>query len=56
MKTLEKIENEFKSIVKTIDSTFEKGYAVKNPGLVQHLLDKVQQQEDRAIIEKINSY
>ena len=44
---LEKVKNDFNEVVKTITDKFGKGYASKNPGLVQHLMDKIQQQEDR---------
>jgi len=53
-KPLEKIKNEFEEVVNVIDKKFGKDYSVKNPGLVQHLLDKIQQQEDRIVHSKIH--
>ena len=52
---LEKIKQDFNEIVKTIDDKFGNSYAFRNPELVQHLMDKIQQQEDRNITKIINS-
>ena len=54
MNSLEKILGDFKSIVRTLDTMFCTGYAGKNPSLVQHLLDKTQQEEDRKLTKAIN--
>ena len=51
---LKVIKYEYEEIVKFIDKGMGKDYAFKNPGLVQHLLDKIQQQEDRTTREKIH--
>ena len=53
-KGLGKIKNEFNEVVDVIDKKLGKDYSVKNPGLVQHLLDKIQQEEDRNTAEKIH--
>ena len=53
-KSLDKVTKEFEKIVDVIDKKFNEGYAFKNPGLVQHLLDKIQQEEDRELNEKIH--
>lgn len=52
--SLKKIQNDFKEIVKMIDSKLGVKYSVRNPGLIQHLLDKIQQQEDRALTQNIH--
>ena len=52
---LEKVKNDFNEIVKTIDASFGKDYASKNPGLVQHLIDKVQQEEDRSMTRTMHN-
>jgi len=52
--SLDKIKSEFNEVVKLINSEFGAGYAAKNPGLVQHLLDKIQQQEDRKVNKDIH--
>lgn len=54
-KSLSKVKSEFKEIVDVIDEKFDKGYASKNPVLVQHLLDKIQQREDRELNKSINA-
>jgi len=55
MSNLEKIKNEFKAVIATIDMQFGTGYSLKNPGLVQHLMDKVQQEEDRQMTKDIHA-
>ena len=52
--SLEKIKEEFKEVVKVIDYNFGENYSKRNPGLVQHLLDKIQQQEDRELKKILN--
>lgn len=53
-KSANDVIEEFKSIVEVIDSKFDNGYAFKNPGLVQHLLDKIQQEKDRDVHKRIH--
>ena len=55
-KTLDKIKNEFEEIVDVIDKKFGKDYASKNPGLVQHLLDKTQQSDDREFHKSVQNF
>jgi len=52
---LNKIKDEFEQIVDVIDAKFGKDYASKNPVLVQFLLDKIQQLDDRESYEKIQN-
>jgi len=52
--SLDKVKREFISIITIVNEKLGKDYATKNPGLVQHLLDKVQQEEDREITRKLN--
>ena len=57
MSALEKIKNDLAEVMKTIQHEFGADgaiYAIKNPGLVQFLMDKIQQEEDRAIHRQIN--
>ena len=54
MDSLEKIKKDFKEITKVIDSTLGEKYSSKNPGLVQHLMNNVQQQEDREVHKNIH--
>lgn len=53
--SLKKIQKYFKAVVQTVNTEFGEGYATKNPGLVQHLMDKIQQEEDRVITQEIHS-
>jgi len=55
MSKVEKIKNDLEEIVKLVNKEFGANYATKNPGLVQHLMDKIQQEEDRQITKTINS-
>ena len=52
---LEKVENDFVKVVKVIDTKFGIGYSYENPGLVQHLIDTVQREEDRTLQRALNS-
>lgn len=54
-KEVSKVQFDFKAMVAMINSSFGENYAAKNPGLVQFLLDKIQQEEDRVICKKLNS-
>lgn len=37
------VEAELKSVMKMIETNFDKDYAKKNPDMVRHLMDKVQE-------------
>lgn len=52
---LEKVKDDFAEVVKTVDDKLGEKYSVKNPGMVQHLMSVIQQEEDRAISKSINS-
>ena len=47
METQEKyitaVETELKSVMKMIETNFDKDYAKKNPDMVRHLMDKIQE-------------
>lgn len=45
--SIETIKADVKAIVELVNTEFGANYATKNPALVQHLLDKVQQEESR---------
>lgn len=39
----DQVETELKSVMKMIETLFDKDYAKKNPDMVRHLMDKVQE-------------
>ena len=51
---VEKIQADFEAIIKFLDEKFGKDYSQKNPGLVQHLMDQTQREEDRAFTRLLN--
>lgn len=50
-----KVEADFKEVVKLLNDSFGVGYANKNPLLVQFLMERIQQEKDRAITLAINN-
>lgn len=44
-KYVNQVEAELKMILKLLESQFDKDYAKKNPDMVRHLMDKVQEQK-----------
>ncbi len=52
---LEKIKKDLKGVVDAIEELFGAGYPCKNPGLIQHLMDKIQQEEDRSLTRTISN-
>lgn len=54
MQELKIVENDLKETVRIIRDAFGEGYAVKNPSLVQFLMEKVQQEKDRAFNKTLN--
>lgn len=54
MKHQDKIVSDFNKVIETIDAKLGNGYASKNPDMIRHLLDKIQQQEDRKLTEEIH--
>lgn len=48
------VEDELKSVVKMVSAHFGDDYAKKNPDLVQHLMDKIQEQKYIEIKAKEN--
>ena len=54
MNYVDKIKSDFKEVVDLINSELGDGYAVRNPDLIRHLMDKVQQEEDRNLAKVLN--
>lgn len=44
-KYVEKVQEELKAVVAMIKTSFNDNYAMTNPDLVRHLMDKVQEQK-----------
>jgi hypothetical protein len=54
--SMNKIKDDFEAVRKMVDEQMGKDYAVKNPGLIMHLLDKIQQHEDREVKKLISGF
>ena len=54
MEELKIVENDLKETVRVVRESFGEGYAVKNPGLVQFLMEKIQQEKDRTFAKALN--
>lgn len=44
-KYVSQVETELKAVIKLLESQYDKDYAKKNPDMVRHLMDKVQEQK-----------
>ena len=44
-KYVKAVEEELKSVMKMIETSFDKEYAKKNPDMVRHLMEKIQEQK-----------
>lgn len=51
---LETIKEEFQEVVNLLETHFGKGYAAKNPNLVEHLMDKIHQEKDQRLKERLS--
>lgn len=47
--SIQRIEYDLKEVKRMLDSEFGSGYSAKNPHLVQFLMDKAHQYEDREL-------
>lgn len=44
-KYAKQVEEELKTVMRVLEQQFDKEYAKKNPDMVRHLMDKIQEQK-----------
>lgn len=54
MSEIKTVESDFKEVVRILDESFSKDYAVKNPELVQFLMQTVQEEKSRNFNKALN--
>jgi hypothetical protein len=53
--SLDKIKKDFKEVCQLVDEQLGRGYAVKNPEMVMHLMDKIHQHENQELDKALHN-